>query len=127
MRRPIPDDVHRFVLTSVPTVPFLEAMLILRAHATVSWSAAELAARLFVSPVRAEELLVELCAAGLATPVEEGLRMRWNPASGLALMVDRLAEVYADNVVDVTQLIHSRLERRALQFADAFRLRRKED
>ena len=26
MRIPIPDDVHRFVLTSVPSVPYLEAM-----------------------------------------------------------------------------------------------------
>lgn len=40
MRRPIPHDVRRFVLASVASVPFLEAMLLLHAHANASWNAA---------------------------------------------------------------------------------------
>lgn len=127
MRIPIPDDVHRFVLTSVPSVPYLEAMLMLRAHADKSWSAAEVAQRLFVTPARGEELVAQLHDAGLAAPGDAPRSVRWNAATPVATMVDKLAQVYAVNVVDVTELIHSRQERRALQFADAFRLRRKQE
>ena len=127
MRSPIPDDVHRFVLTSVPSVPFLEAMLMLRAHADRSWSASEVAQRLFVSTALGEELIAQLRDAGLAVPGEADQSVRWNAGTPVAAMVDKLAQVYAVNVVDVTELIHSRQERRALQFADAFRLRKKQD
>jgi len=127
MRSPIPDDVHRFLLTSVPSVPFLEAMLMLRAHADKSWSANDVAQRLFVATSLGEELLAQLGDSGLATPGDADRTFRWNPGTPVAAMADKLAQVYAVNVVDVTELIHSRQERRARQFADAFRLRRKQD
>jgi hypothetical protein len=127
MRSPIPDDVHRFVLTSVPSVPYLEAMVMLRAHPDKPWSAAEVAQRLFVPATLGEELVAQLRDAGLAEAGEVPGSVRWNAGSPVAAMVDKLAQVYAVNVVDVTELIHSRQERRALQFADAFRLRKKQD
>lgn len=127
MRTPIPDDVLRFVLTSVSSVPFLEAMLLLRAHADKSWNATEVAQRLFVSTALGEELLTQLCDAGLSAPSEAQNSYRWNAGSLVAPVVDKLARIYSVNVVDVTELIHSRQERRALQFADAFRLRRKQE
>jgi len=125
-RPPIPDDVHRFVLTSVASVPFLEAVLLLRADPNVSWNAAELARRLFVTATRGDELLTQLHQSGLSEPGSAPGTWRWNAGSASAPKVDRLAAVYAVNVVDVTELIHSRQERRALQFADAFRLKRQE-
>ena len=127
MRTPIPDDIHRFVLTSVPSVPFLEAMLMLRAHPDRSWSATELALRLFVSTALSEELLSQLCDAGFSAAGEGGCSYRWNASSLLSPIVDELARIYAVNVVDVTELIHSRQERRAVHFADAFRLRKKQE
>lgn len=127
MRRQIPDDVFRFVLTSIPSVPSLEAMLLLRADAAVLWSPEELAQRLFLPSRLGEELLAQLCDAGFAVPGERERTFRWNTGTAMAQMVDKLAEVYAVNVVDVAALIHSRQERRALEFADAFRLRRKQD
>lgn len=127
MRRPIPDDVRRFVLASVASVPFLEAMLLLRAQADTRWSAAELSRRLYVTPNLGEELLVQLADGGFAVPGEQEKTWRWNAATPLAPIVSELAEVYAENVVGVTELIHSRQDRRAQQFADAFRLRKKEE
>ncbi len=127
MRSPIPDDVHRFVLTSVHSVPFLEAMLMLRSHADKSWSATDVAQRLFVATSRGEELLAQLHEAGLVVPGDAERSFRWDAGTPVAPMVDKLAQVYAVNVVGVTELIHSRQERRALQFADAFRLRRKQE
>jgi hypothetical protein len=42
----------------------------------------------------------------------------------LAAMLEMLAAYYRTNLVDVTDLIHSRTARRAHQFADAFKLRK---
>lgn len=126
---PIPEDLRRFVLTSIPSVPFLEALLLLRADPSQQWESAMLASRLYIRERVASELLADLCTAGIARssdapaahcycydPVDTALRER----------IDRLADLYARQLVDVTHLIHSSLERQALQFADAFRLRKDE-
>jgi hypothetical protein len=50
---------------------------------------------------------------------------RYAPSSPeLRGMVDMLASYYSTNLVDVTQIIHSAGARRAMQFADAFKLRK---
>jgi hypothetical protein len=38
--------------------------------------------------------------------------------------IDALADLYAKHLVEVTLLIHSTLDRKAQQFADAFKLRK---
>lgn len=127
MRRQIPDDVRRFVLASVASVPYLEAMLLMRTHVDTCWDAAELARRLYVAPPLAQELLTQLADAGFAVAGDKENSWCWNHAADMAPIVDQLAQIYSENVVGVTELIHSRQERRAHQFADAFRLRRKEE
>jgi hypothetical protein len=127
MRRPIPDDVRRFVLASVASVPFLEAMLLLRAQADTRWNAAELSRRLYVAPALGEELLLQLAEGGFAIPGEQEKTWRWNAVSPLAPIVGERADGYAEKGVGVTELIHTRQERRAQQFADALRLRKKEE
>jgi hypothetical protein len=122
----IPEDLRRFVLTSIPSVPFLEALLLMRADPAQSWSRDTLARRLYVRDKVAEGLLDELCRAGIAAPAsgvpdaycyrprEEVLRER----------IDRLADLYSTHLVEVTHLIHSSLDRKAQQFADAFKWRK---
>jgi DNA-binding MarR family transcriptional regulator len=121
----IPDDVRRFILTSVPSVPYLEAMLLLRAGPAADWQATDLARRLYIPQQKAEELLQQLVDAGFVS--NEGPCWRWRPGPEGAALVDQLARIYADELVEVTELIHTREERRARQFADAFRLRKKEE
>jgi hypothetical protein len=124
MRHSIPDELKRFILTSVPSVPYLEAMLLLRGEAQAAWDAPMLARRLYVTQARAAELLQQLAEAGFVAPAAQG--WRWQPPPEVAQRIDQLAETYSDNLLGVTELIHSREDRRARQFADAFRLR-KED
>jgi hypothetical protein len=123
----IPEDVRRFVLTSVPSVPFLEALLLLRTDPDQGWDSALLASRLYIRERVADALLADLRTAGMAryclppnahcscySPASDALRER----------IDQLADVYARQLVDITHLIHSSLDRKAQQFADAFRLRK---
>ena len=124
---PIPEELRRFVLTSIPSVPFLEALLLLRADPSQQWESAMLASRLYTRERVAHALLADLCTAGFAAPCDPPAThcYRYRPASEpLRERIDLLADVYAKQLVDVTNLIHSTLDRKAQQFADAFRLRK---
>lgn len=126
-RPPIPEDLRRFVLTSVPSVPFLEALLLLRANPGQEWSGEMLARRLYTSERTALGLLDELHRSGMAQPCAEPHEhcYCYGPSSeALRERIDGLADIYARHLVDVTNLIHSTLDRKAQQFADAFRLRK---
>lgn len=121
----IPEDIRRFVLTSIPSVPYLEAALLFRRSAQVERSARDLARALYLPEPRAAELLDALCKAGIveACPGAEG-RYRYAPGEALAAAIERLAEAYADDMVGITHLIHDPTQKSARRFADAFRLRK---
>ena len=116
-------DLRRFILTSIPSVPYLEAVLLLRGEPRKEWDAAQLARRLYVPERTGAELLDLLRSSGIGTPAGTG-GVRYAPPAELADLLDRLAQAYATSLVTVTDLIHSRIDRRAQQFADAFRFRK---
>lgn len=123
---PIADDVRRFILTSVPSVPYLEALLLLRSDGATQWDPFRLARRLYISESQAMDLLQTLAQSQVVLRAEDG-GFTYAPATPeLVRAIDRLAETYAWNLVGVTDLIHSRLDKRAQQFADAFRWRKDE-
>ena len=121
----VPEDLRRFVLTSIPSVPFLEALLLMRADPAQCWSRESLARRLYVREKVAEGLLAELCRAGMAAPGADPEACCYQPREDiLRERIDRLADLYASHLVEVTHLIHSSLDRKAQQFADAFKWRK---
>jgi hypothetical protein len=125
-REQIPDDVKRFILVSVPSIPYLEAMLLLRSDAESLWDSKVIAQRLYLSDKAANELLSALRAAGILHAAEDGAaEYCYRPVSDdLRNMIDRLADIYARNLVDVTNLVHSTTGKKAQQFADAFKWRK---
>ena len=93
-REPVPEEVRRRILTSITSVPYLEAILLLRNAPDRSWDRTGVAQRLYVSEKAAGELLSDLCAAGfvVVTGSEPSL-YRYHPRSDeLREMIDRLAE-----------------------------------
>jgi len=124
MTRPeLPPDLRRFILTSIPSVPYLEALLLLRAEPQREWDAAALARRLYLPEARAGELLQGLVSAGIAQQGVAGAR--YGPGSDeLKGMLDQTAAMYAADLVGISDLIHSRVDKKAQQFADAFRWRK---
>lgn len=118
----IPPDVRRFVLGTLPSVPHLEALLLLRDRPD-GLTHDELAARLYVTSASAAKVVADLEDSGLL--VSEGARTLYGPTNdALRATIDILAAVYARNVVAVSSLIHSTTDRKAFQFADAFRVRK---
>jgi hypothetical protein len=124
---PLPDDLRRFVLTSVPSVPYLEALLLLHRTPQTPRTADELARALYLPERAGAELAAELVRAGCAEPdaAAGAAAVRYAPREpALAAMVDRLAAHYAADLIGVTALIHDSVRRSAQHFADAFKFRK---
>jgi hypothetical protein len=103
----IPEDVRRLIMTAIPSVPYLEALLLLRSAGAAGLDAATLAAGLYVSTKSAGGLLTLLCEAGVAERLPAPGQVRYAPPAPMAALIERLAEVYADNLIGVSMLIHS--------------------
>jgi hypothetical protein len=123
-REAIADDVRRFILTSIPSVPFMEAMLLFKALPGQPVETRSIAERLYVGDKQASALVDQLREARIVEPVPGMPAHRYAPAPELAGILDRTALAYVHDLIGVTRLIHSRTERMAHQFADAFRLRK---
>src|SRR3954470_22190335 len=109
----IPDEVRRFILTSIPSVPYLEALLLLRAEPARPWDSHHLAGRLYIGQGQAQELLEAMQQAGI-TSRSHASGFMYEPADPARVaLIDALADTYSHNLVGVTDLIHSRLDRRA--------------
>ena len=120
----IPEEIRRFLLTSVPSVPYLEAILVFRSSGPRPVSVRELAGRLYLTEKAAFDLVVALREAGIVAPIDGGDAHRYNARDELAKTLDVLAGLYARDLIGITRIIHSRTGRMAQQFADAFRLRK---
>jgi len=123
---PIPDDVRRFIVTSIPSIPHLEGLLLLRDPAIEEWNAEILAQRLYIGTRQADELIAALHAGGFLAPVRGAPGCyRYQPShDALREIVDKLAAAYQADLIGITNLIHSASSRKVQQFADAFKWRR---
>ncbi len=119
----IPDSVRRFVLTSIPSVPYLEAARLFHSAPTVPHMAHDVASALYVGQAEAERLLLDLVGAGIVAPVDGGYRYTPRDAE-LSGALDELFACYRANLVGITNLVHDATQRSAERFANAFRLRK---
>jgi len=118
----IPDDVQRFILEHIDSIAQLEALLLLHKYAELDWTIEAVANRLYVSQAVAGDVLALLAAGGLCVCGDRFFR--YGPSSEeLGEMIDKLCAAYAQYLVPVTNLVHSK-PARIQRFADAFRFRR---
>jgi hypothetical protein len=121
----LPDDVRRFVVSSVPSVPYLEAALLFHSRPRQALDAAAAAKALYIGERPAADLLQALHTARLIAPAEDGSGFVYAPADdGVARTMDRLAQAYAQDLIAITHLIHDATQKNAHRFADAFKLRK---
>jgi hypothetical protein len=124
----LPADVQRFILTSVPSVPFLEALLLFHREPSRAFTPAEVGHALYVPEAAAARLVDALEAAGLVLALPGRRRACRFEGTGdeLRRVVDRVAACHARHLIAITHLIHDDTQRSATRFADAFRRQKKE-
>ena len=123
----MPDDLRRFILTSIQSVPFVEAALLFMGQAGLALDAPTVARRLYVSETTAKELAAALLAAGILEPAEAAAWRFAPQTKDLQRMLHLLAAYYSSHLIEITDLIHSTGARKAQRFADAFKLRREKE
>lgn len=121
---PLAEDIRRFIVTSIASVPHLEALLLLRAEPGTLWDATGVASRLYIPEKIAAQALRELADAGFVQ-AHGASGYRYQPLSpGQDEMVKRVADAYAHHLIEVTNLIHERPRARVQEFAEAFKFRK---
>lgn len=121
-RDPIPEELRRFLLTSVTSVPFVEALLVFRERKGAAVQTEDVARLLYIPLKSAAGVVEELERAGMLQRAEGGYR--FEPTAELAGVVELLASYYRSHLVEVTDLIHGKTARQAQRFADAFKWRK---
>jgi hypothetical protein len=123
MQEALTEDLRRLIF-SIPSIPHLEAILLMR-RSGGSWRPSQLADRLYLAVDRTAGILADLAAAricsveGDADPV-----YRYAPFTDeLDVLVASLERYYSQNLIEVTNMIHASLRRhsRIREFADAFK------
>ena len=124
-REPLPEELRRFILTAIPSVPFLEAMLVYREARGEPLPPQFVVRRLYIPERVAAEVIEQLLAAHFIERAgDPAIGHRFAPEGELAARAEQLAAYYRSHLVEVTELIHSKTGRIAQQFADAFRIRK---
>jgi len=117
------DEVRRLIF-SIPSIPHLEAILLMRGGAE-TWEPARLAQRLYLPAERAAAILSDLVAANICSPAATApTAYRYQPATAeLDALVGSLERYYSQHLIEVTNMIHasSRRHSRIQEFADAFK------
>lgn len=118
----IPDEIRRYVVQCIPSVPYIEAALLMRESGAATWTPGLLGRRLYLNEEEAAQLLRKLQKDGIAVlqgDVEHGYRFA--PATPeLDHIWTELAGVYAKNLIEVSTLIHARPVGKARMLAEAF-------
>lgn len=117
------DELRRFI-HSIRSIPYLEAMLLLHQSPEQEWNRESIAQRLYLSEDQTIQMLGELSANGVCAPVpNKPVQFIYAPTFGLEKLIDQLAIAYANHLIEVTNMIHSRAHagRMVHLFADAFK------
>lgn len=108
-------------------MPHLEALLLLYEQAAEHWTVERAAARLYVPPERAQQILADLEQRRLArrlpkaTPPEYAYDAAWDTSGQL---MAKVAMTYRRNLAAVAAFIHSRASPAVREFARAFELKK---
>lgn len=122
-------DAYRFIRDNIDSVPQLEGLVLLWESRPASWTAADLAARLYISPEDAVEVLRGLIRVGMVAEAM-GSSLRYSYASRSAqqdeLMLD-VCTTYRRELLRVSHMIHSKASSSVREFARAFRFKKEQD
>ena len=119
----LPPAVQYLLWNELPSVDHVAVLLALRSLG--AGDVLMVAAQANVAPSLASEILHEFQASSLVA--RHGSEYRFEPNDALRDAVAQLAEMYHTKPVTLVRAIYDRSDYVIQQFADAFRLRRKED
>ncbi|QHO75694.1 hypothetical protein ACH79_26775 [Bradyrhizobium sp. CCBAU 051011] len=117
----VPGPVRKFILEHVASVAQIEALLLIWSSPEERWGVPQIAAHIYTSETETAKALHGLCADGLLVCMDGVFCL--NASAENVEMIRNLQEVYARNLIQVTDVIHSNSQN-GPPTADPFRLRK---
>lgn len=122
-------EVDRFILEKIDSVPHLEALLLLWHTKPQRWTVETVSQRLYVKGDDAKRLLQDLRHRNLIiqagdTPPEYSCE-QVSPQQ--AQLFDLLDQIYRQELIRISTMIHSKGSKAIREFARAFRLKKEHD
>lgn len=118
----VPAEIREFILRNIDSIADMEALLLVSRETSRRWESATLARRLYISGQEAGQVLSRLHARGLLTFMDG--TYAFDPKADPEELVAKIAAIYAEQLIPITNLIHSKALSRVQQFADAFKLKK---
>lgn len=119
-------EVDRFILERIDSVPHLEAVLLLWGERSQSFSVQKVAKQLWVSPDHASSILRDLARDGLIAASSKPGDYYYRSDPERDRLIGLVSDTYRQELIRISNLIHSKPSEAVRQFAKAFRLRRAE-
>jgi predicted ArsR family transcriptional regulator len=123
------EEVYRFILNQIDSVPQMEALLLLWENRSKQWSENEIAARLYVGVDAVRNIMQELLRRRLVAASTESPKRFWyetRPGDGDSL-IEAVAATYRRDLVRVSTFIHTKASSAVRDFADAFKFKKDRD
>lgn len=119
------EQLDRFLVEMIDTVPQLEALLLIWNRRPKKWYASELSRALYISQELAQQVIQHLVQRQLLVTVEgnaDSYALRTGSPEMEWLLAD-LDAMYRRELVRVSNLIHAKAPRAVRDFASAFRIK----
>ena len=119
------DDLRIFIL-SIPSIPYLEAILLFKGSPLQPWEPEAIGRRLYLAKDQVKVILRKLCTERICStvPGRPGHYIYQPESPELDDLINRLLNFYAHNLIEVTHLIHANTSQKNVQqYADAFKWR----
>lgn len=125
MNDDFPADIKGFIADNIDTVAQLELLLLLRSDSVKQWTAEEAGRALYSSADVTALQMADLQQKRLLAPGSTAGTFVYRPEpADVALLVDRLADLYRERRVAVITAVYTKPIDKIKSFADAFRLRK---
>lgn len=123
---PSREQIDRFLVDEIDTVPQLEALLLIWNRRPKSWYCSELAKSLYISNELAQEVIRHLEQHHLVVKVEgsAGAYALRTDSEELNAMLAAADATYRRELVRISNLIHEKASRAVRDFASAFRFKK---
>jgi len=115
-------EIDRFLLAEIDSIPHLEALLLLWNSRPRRWPVEELSRGLYVPLSRAQAIVHDLREKGMI--VVESDECAYNDAYRHDSMVAEIDSAYRQELVRITNLVHSKASSAVRDFARAFKLKK---
>jgi len=125
LQEKLTDDLRNLIQT-IPSIPYLEAILLMKGPPVQPWATEAVGTRLYLANDQAAIILGKLCNSRICVAVpNKPNHYVYQPATPeLDELIGKLINFYAYNLIEVTNLIHANASQKNVQqYADAFKWR----